>query len=161
MPFDNGLYEQLAPGVAGVPGHLQAYEHFGAALFGPGDGTFLAGAPGANVGKAALAGQVFSFALNGNTLSYDPADATAFDESALHQAAAAGDGFGGVIGAGSHIAFGIPHKSPSGVHDAGEVVFVDNNTPRSSLIVQRFVQGSNGVPGTPETGDEMGGALPA
>jgi hypothetical protein len=161
VPFGAGGFSEFTPGVAGIPGRLQAYEHFGAALFAPGDLSFLAGAPGANVGSAKASGEVLSFALNNGTESYDAADTTMFDESALHQSVGAGDGFGGVLGAGDKLAFGIPHKQIGSVTDAGEVAFADLYAPGQSMIVQRFVQGRDGVPGSAEHGDEMGGALPA
>jgi hypothetical protein len=161
VPMSAGTARAFTPGVGGMPGHLQSYEHFGAALFGPGNLTFLAGAPGANVGSAAGAGEVFSFAQNTGTTSYDAAHVTMFDESALHQAVRASDGFGAVLGVGSHLAFGLPHKIVNGISDAGEIAFADSYTPGQSMVVQRFTQGSGGVPGTAEAGDEMGGAVPA
>jgi hypothetical protein len=162
-----GSYGEYSPGVGGMPGHLQTNAHFGAALFGPGDLTFFAGAPGATVGGAAGAGQVYSFSLNPGTLHYDAAHTAVFDETALHQAATKGDGFGTSIGDasafgnGPPIAFGLPHKAVSGITDVGEVVFASSYTPGVAMVVQAFVQGRGGVPGTAEAGDQMGRALAA
>ena len=155
-----GVFASFTPGVGGMPGHLQAYAHFGAAVFAPGNTTFLAGAPGANVGSATAAGEVFSFAINQATLGYDAAHTTMFDEGALQQAVRASDGFGAVLGVGAHLAFGLPHKVVNGISDAGEIAFADSYTPGQAMVVQRFTQGSGGVPGSAEAGDEMGGAVP-
>ncbi|HEY3832318.1 MAG TPA: FG-GAP repeat protein [Acidimicrobiia bacterium] len=162
LPLEGaGQFREFTPGVF-MPGRRQSYAHFGAALYGPGNLSFFAGAPGADVGAAKAAGQVYAFELNTGTLGYDGADTTLLDESSLHQGISAGDGFGAVIGVGlGHgPAFGIPHKQIGSVPDAGEVAFSNGFTPGQSMIVQRFVQGRDGVPGTAEHGDEMGRALP-
>jgi hypothetical protein len=149
-------------GSRGVGGSLEDNDRFGAAVakgdFND-DGIFdlAVGAPGEAVGSDTAAGAVN--VLNGSSggLTGGPLFTQANAET--------GDGFGAALAAGDFdddgvfdLAIGAPGETVGGRAFAGAVsVF---NGPPSGLANERLLfQGTAGIPGSPESFDQFGGAV--
>jgi hypothetical protein len=164
---------QDSPGVSGV---AEAGDRFGASVsFGtsPGVGGLAVGVPGEDVGSAKDAGmvQTFTGVVNGTR----PRQSQWFTQNSpsVPGGVEAGDRFGASVAVGRFadcvegnsidMAVGSPGEDLGSRHDAGTVTFLPFGTDRPSTAVCRhaWYQGSGGLGGTAESGDQLSTALAA
>jgi len=156
-------FNQDAPG---VPGTAEKGDLFGTAVTGRGT---IVGVPGEDVGSRQDAGmlQHFDFRSAGNSLV--PRAAYTQNSPGVPGVAEAGDRFGAAVSYGifqcdehSSAAIGAPGEDVGRVQDAGSVTLLyvpdGSGVTLKDCPARTLIQG-RGLPGTPETGDQVGAAV--
>lgn len=147
----------------GIPGGSETYDHFGEAV-AVRDGIVAIGVPGEKLGTAAVTGMI-------QLLRVDPATGGVTALSAYHQDSAgvpggneSGDAFGSSIALLSGfacagelaVAVGAPGENLESASNAGSVTLIVPGKPSCN---RSFSQGTGGLGGSRESGDQVGRTL--
>jgi hypothetical protein len=164
--------QQLVQGSGGVPDTAEAFDQFGSALAvgdfdNDGFGDLAIGVPFEDVGTIDDAGAVT--VLSGSATGLGAGGGQLFSQNSpgILGAAESGDGFGSALGVGDFdndgfddLAIGVPSEGAGAISQAGAVnVLFGSASGLTSAGNQQFLQGTGGVLGTAEIGDEFGFAL--
>jgi hypothetical protein len=155
-----------------LPHDSSNLDHFGAAVVmvartagGTTVHDLYVGAPDAEVGGDAEAGEVFRY-----TITPDPtsrvtvalAEVRDQDDADVPGAAERGDHFGEVLAAvdgGEGVLVGVPQEDIGALQDAGAVWFLRTGATGTALAAQSWSQDDTTVPGVAEAGDGFGAAV--
>jgi hypothetical protein len=149
---------------AGVAGSAEAGDGFGASVAADSDGdSLLVGVPGEDIGSLKDAGVVQTFA--GGSGHYVPHAQVSQDSKGIPGAAEAGDRFGASVALGKAVfcygavdaAVGAPGEDVGTAKDAGSVTLFVADGP--SCTARSLTQGSGGLGGSVEAGDQVGAAV--
>ena len=151
------VHEQsLRQGAATMPGtSAEANDRFGEVLAGSERGIVV-GVPHENVGSAVDAGMVTLVGWSSRTYRglRNVTQATA----GIPGAPESGDRFGAAVTPCAHVV-GVPGEDVGSVRDAGMVQLLRGCDPDRLLPGAALSQGSRGIPGTDEAGDQFGAAV--
>jgi hypothetical protein len=144
----------------GVPGAAEAGDNFGAAIADDGL-TMLVGVPDEDVGSIADAGMAQAFYQD------QPTEAITQDSPGVPGSSEAGDHFGASVASGiwfltqetTDFAIGAPGEDIGSVADAGAVTLLTYGSNGKLIAAKSLTQGSGGLGGTAEKGDQVGATL--
>jgi hypothetical protein len=160
--------------VVTLPHAARALDEFGAAraLVPRGAGAqrvhdLYVGAPGADIGDRADAGEVLRFTIapdKGTKIKVTPRERRHQGANGVPGAAEAGDRFGSVLAgvAGTRtggVLVGAPAEDVGAARDAGSVAFLRTTDAGAVAPSQGWTREAATVPGDPRTGDGFGSAL--
>jgi hypothetical protein len=153
---------ELHQGSTGVPGPSEAGDRFGAALTNRTANTVSIGVPGEDVGDVRDAGAVVDLAVPGRCCSETTLWYQGYND--LMGKAEAGDRFGAALAPGDagDLLVGAPGENVGDDVDAGIVQIVPRSEAGEQLASYgncQYHQDSPDVPGTGESGDQMGASL--
>lgn len=158
----------LAQGYQGTPGLAETGDRFGAALAWAGDagvGTALVvGSPGEAVGSRRAVGIIYSYNRFSPANPYGAVRVVTQDSAGIPGVNEPGDEFGASLAPvnwcpGPAVAVGAPGESIGSQARAGQVTVVQTASPGTNRCERAFWQGSGGLGGAAEAGDEVGASL--
>jgi hypothetical protein len=158
-------FSQDTPGMGGV---AEAGDRFGSSIQFM-SGRIAIGAPGEDVGHIRDAGMInFLYALFSGSRPRPSIRVLTQDSPGVPGKAERGDRFGSVlavpyraVGQPERLLVGVPDEDLGTLVDAGAVWSLSFSTrdPTWSVTGRVWTQASQGVPGTPESGDRLGASL--
>lgn len=157
--------ETITEATPGIPGKLEAGDHFGQVLAVAKryDGLpyLVVGEPDEDVGRINHAGAITVIRLDGYSATVDGAATYTQNTAGMPGVPEAGDRFGAAVAAHLRsIAVGVPGEDEGTARNAGAVDLIEPAGRIGPVAHARYLRrGTHGLPGRPEPGDRLGSAL--